>query len=700
MRITSSMYYNNLYGKNNNQLQNDLFDVNKQISSGLKIQYASDDISTFTQTMKLDNEVTTLGQVKKSVDSGYKMANQSDVTLNEFETDMDRMRTLLVQAANDTNDDTSRDAIADELRGIEKNLKGLANSSINGQYLFSGSAVSVKPIDDDGVYQGNADSINSFTGSNTKQAYNISGEKLFLGEEVNVKREITTNVVNTNVIDNSALTTSSSIRDMMGDKDDDDTTSNDDYFYIRGTKSDGTTFKDKIKFVDTDSTVGDLLDRIEKDFGTGTVDVSMNESGQIVVQDKIKGSSKLDFHMVGAVDYSGGNLANVDDIDDLNNGETTYKPNGDLYVKELIKSGFTSAKGAADKIEGLIYDRTEFSKEGAKLTSNVPQILKKSHIVQDKYGNDINTISESEKNSFAKPSTLISEVADLSQGNAGTLDGTVFDLTGKDINGQDYTVKVNFKSVDSNGDNGSYFSVDTDGDGAVDTDYNIYNMEDPRKAVDADKMTYQQLMNVVNMNATDKLPASKTADDYDTAITESKNLATTKLTYDGKISFTDLGSPMTQATISLYDDNADDFTKPSSVMRFNANDSLTVTDPKTDFFKTIDEIITSVEDHKNYPDSSSGHMRNAGIENSIAKMDDLQDHIFRSHATVGAQANTLSTSKERTELLEISTKTLRSSVIDTDLAEASLKLTQLNLNYQAMLSTVGKVSKLSLVNYL
>jgi len=34
------------------------------------------------------------------------------------------------------------------------------------------------------------------------------------------------------------------------------------------------------------------------------------------------------------------------------------------------------------------------------------------------------------------------------------------------------------------------------------------------------------------------------------------------------------------------------------------------------------------------------------------------------------------------------------------LAEASLKLTQLSLNYEAMLSTVGKVSKLSLVNYL
>jgi flagellar hook-associated protein 3 FlgL len=51
-------------------------------------------------------------------------------------------------------------------------------------------------------------------------------------------------------------------------------------------------------------------------------------------------------------------------------------------------------------------------------------------------------------------------------------------------------------------------------------------------------------------------------------------------------------------------------------------------------------------------------------------------------------------------MLEISSKSLRSSIIDTDLAEASLSLAQLNTNYQAMLSTVSKISKLSLVNYL
>ena len=150
MRITSNMYYKNIYADNNSLLTNNLFDVNKQIASGLKIQYAKDDVRTFTDTMRLDNEIVVLGQIKSSTESGYKLSNQSDSVLNEFETSLNRTRTLLLQAANGTNDDTSLDAIAQELRGIEDNFKNLANTSINGQYIFSGSAVYVKPISDDG----------------------------------------------------------------------------------------------------------------------------------------------------------------------------------------------------------------------------------------------------------------------------------------------------------------------------------------------------------------------------------------------------------------------------------------------------------------------------------------------------------------------------------------------------------------------
>ena len=670
MRVTSSMYYESLYGSNNSKLNEKLFDVNKQIASGLKIQYASDDVAVFTETMRLDNEITTLGQVKQSTESGYKVSNQSDVILNDFETSMNRFRTLLINAANDTNSETSRDAIALELRGLEKHLKGLSNTSINGQYLFSGSAVDIKPIDHSGVYQGNDVSMNAFLGSNSQQQYNLTGADLFLGEEISVKREITTNIVQTlndPLPTSSSVTGSSTMSEFMGDSPD-----NLHHFYLRGTTSDGTTIKEQFT-MSNDNTLDTLLSTIGDYYGNaGSVDlvnVSLNSSGQIVIEDKIKGSSKLDFHLVGATDFSGAGAAS--DFNNLDGGTTDYSTaigTPELYVKEFITSGLTSATGALGA-EGLIYDRTEFVKDGPILSSNVPQIVK-------------------EDNSFATDSTKLHEVFsdityDIDGNYVSGLDSKVLSLDGIDVNGVAYIASVHLF------DGGSTFTING-------TDYNVLNVDGTQTV--AGEMSYKQLMDIINIAATGTPSAGNihdTAKDADLS-------ARTYLTYDGKIRFEQTAVSNTSATIALYDANSGDFTVGvgASIATFNSNNALTVRDPKTDFFKTIDEMVTAVENYKNYPDSANGEMRNVGIENAITMMDDLQDHVFRAHSMVGAQSNTLTNSLERTQLLEISTMTLRSSVIDTDLAEASLELTQLTLNYEAMLSTVGRVSQLSLVNYL
>ena len=722
MRVMQSMYYDSIYGTNNNKLTNELFDVNKQIASGLKIQYASDDVRTFSETMRLDNEVATLGQIKKSTDNGYKVSNQSDTILNDFTTSLDRTKTLFVQAANGSQSDQSLDAIANELRGLEDHFKNLANTSINGQYLFSGSAVGTKPISDDGIYHGNDQSMNALIGSNNTQQYNLTGAELFLGEEVSQNREITSNTINRNILadypnlqatgDNteSMLTSSDSMRTLMGDIDAETDPENTYHFYLRGTRSDGSTFKDSLTFTDTD-TIDNLLTKIGEAYGNNgnleVVNVSLNNAGEIVVEDKLNGSSKLDFHLVGAVDFDttdGNDEADINDaiyanpgaIDNLDGGETNFTKildgSNDLYVKEFVKSDLN----VDTTIQGLTYDKTEFSKDGSKLSANVPQVLKKTQLV-DVNGVITDTIPKEKENSFAEPSTKISEVANAKKEivpntdpKTYTLDGTVFDLKGVDIEGNAYSVTINLNS------DGSTFSPD----GGV-TNYKIFDMGDPRDAVAADDMTYQQLMDVMNMVVTNSYPASEdNADDYDNAISLSNEKGSTSLSYDGKLEFSDLTASNTQAIISLADSNAGNFDENASVMTFNTTNALTIRDPKTDFFKTLDEAIAAVEEHKLYPDASIGTTTNIGIENAIQMIDDLSEHVTRSQAKVGAQSNALNNSLERTSLLEVSTVSLRSSVIDTDLAEASLRLTQLDTNYQAILSTVGKVSKLSLVNYL
>lgn len=689
MRVTSGSYYNNIYGENN-KLNKQLFDVNKQIASGMKIQYAHEDPSVFIDTLRLDDEITTLTQVKNSAQNAYKMSTQTDTTIGELVKTMESMKVKMVNAANDAHSDTSIQAIAKELRGLQNHIFALANTSIGGQYLFSGTATSVKPIGSDGSYQGNNKDLQAFLGSGVKQKYNISGSQLFLGEESKINRTVSSNVAQMNLSDlypdivqdaamprstskETYITGSNTIRDLMGDNDTDpaNDATRQSYFYVQGTKSDGESFKSKIT-LNMDATLDDLTQQIGDLYGTNQVNVSLNAHGQIEISDKKAGSSKLDFHMVGAVDFSGGGAANVTDIDLLQSGSTDFETAAvtapGLYVKEFTKSGFTTPSSVPNTIEGINYDRTNFEKVGAKLLSNISQIDKTT-------------------NSYATASSKLVDVAGIS-----SLNGQQLTIEGTDITGAAFTAQIDLAS------GGSTFSLN----GGI-TNYSIFNTDSTlRSAVDADQMTYQQLMDVVNMAMSGTLPATNSAADYDAAISTSNTLAATKLDDTGRMVFEDKVNPVTNASISLYDSNSFDYSNTNgAILTFNANSAISIRDPKTNFFTQIEEMIRSVEEGKKHSDGSDNiDPRNLGIQNAIQMMDDLSDHVNRLQTEAGSYSQVLQLSSERTDMLILSTKTLQSDVIDTDIAEATLRMQQLNLNYQAMLSSISKVSQLSLVNYL
>ena len=825
MRITHSMYYKTVFSPNKTRISEQLFNVNKQISSGMKIEYAKDDISVFSDTMRLDNEITTLEQAKTSTQNALKLSTQTDKTLNDFQKTLDRMKVLMVNAANATHDSSSLDAIYRELKGLRDHLKNLSNTSIDGQYLFSGTALDTKPIDDNGRYHGNDKALKAFAGSNIQIQYNVTGKELFLGEESQNHRRVTTNVKNYNqselypdIMKDPAIpretakklfiTADDTIRDLMGDTDTDPTNDPVSHFYLQGQKHDGTSFKKQIDMNSTQS-VGELLSAIEDAYGRGTVDVTLNEHGQIEVKDKIQGSSKLKFHLVGAVDFN--QDGNATDDADLN-FETSTNTLADLqnrrvFTKAFMDSGYTSytsdVVSLRDKydpsefsINGEMLKKADFSKasvttplneifpngvdhialsgvdtqgnavstnfstagktvqdllnaldtaydadnslqfrlENGKITFTSANATSQSNILiqmqtQDAASNAVDGFAMDSylaydgvkfakqdnvltgnvaqivtaDNSYATKSTKLSEVADLSQANVNTLDGTKLELKGIDTNGNAYLAEIDLKST-ANG--GSTFSVDTNNDGVVDTTYPIYNVANPRAQVDADEMTYGQLGDVVNMIVTNNLPvdsdSSGTIDpsEYDTAAENAGYVGNVDLTYDGRLQFSELNKTNTKAEISLQDITQSGGTNTPPALSFNLNDAITITDPKNDFFKQIDTAIESVNLKRVRPDSEGSDPRNIGIQNAIQVIDDVSRHVEEVHSKIGALSNSLDNASQRSELLSVSTKTLRSDVLDTDIAEASLKLNQLTINYQAILSTIGRVSQLSLVNYL
>ena len=819
MRITNSMYYKNVFSPNKTRISEQLFNTNKQISSGMKIEYAKDDIAVFSDTMRLDNEITTLKQAKSSTDNALKMSTQSDKALNDFQTTLDRMKVLMVNAANATHNGESLYAIHKELQGLRDHLKNLANTSINGQFLFSGTALDTKPIDDTGNYHGNDKALKAFAGSKVQIQYNIPGSELFLGEESQRHRRVTTNVKNYNqselypdIMKDPAIsrdqaqkkfiTASDTIRDLMGDTDTDPGNDPVSHFYLQGQKHDGTSIKKQIDMKSTQS-VGELLSAIEDAYGKGSVNVTLNEHGQIEIEDKLQGSSKLKFHLIGAADFN--QDGNNNDDADLKFGTAGEKPISDLEKSEVVTkafmdSGFTSytsdvisrqdlydpskfiiggkmlkkadfsnaslstpltdvfpvgtdrivfsgqdtqagAVGgtffiANKTVQDLLnqldttYDADnslQFQLQNGKITftsnntasqSNISIHMQTqsaiavtdgfamdSHLAYDgvKFAKNGNTLTGNTPqivtadNSFATKSTKLSAVADLTQNNNGTLDGTTLKLSGVDISGNRYTAEIYLQS------SGSQFKIDTNGDGIVDSAaYNIYDAGNPQAPVAADNMTYGQLGDVIDMIVTGNLPATNnSAADYNAAVATASSVATTDLTYDGKLRFSQSGTASTKAEIAIEDITTTGAgIKTAAALSFNLNDSIAITDPKTDFFKQLDAAIESVNLQRIRPENGGRNPRNIGIQNAIQVIDDVSSHVEKMHAKIGALSNSLENSSQRSELLSVSTMSLRSTVLDTDIAEASLKLNQLTINYQAILSTIGRVSQLSLVNYL
>ena len=110
--------------------------------------------------------------------------------------------------------------------------------------------------------------------------------------------------------------------------------------------------------------------------------------------------------------------------------------------------------------------------------------------------------------------------------------------------------------------------------------------------------------------------------------------------------------------------------------------------------------IDAVDTGKTRASDDGSDPRNIGIQNAITAIDHVLDHLSIKHSDVVATSNEFKLTQDRAESLKINVKTVKSEVLDTDIAEAYLELSQRVLSYQAMMSTVSKINGMSLVNYL
>ncbi|MNR86236.1 Flagellar hook-associated protein 3 [compost metagenome] len=144
MRITNNMIFGATTRNANAHLEK-LFGLQNQLATGKKITRPSDDPTGTDRAMLLRGTLKQQEQYQENIRDAGTWLKLTDGALDEAYSVMDRARELAVSGANDPNQVAERNAMAEEIKQLRSQLQVIANSEINGRFIFGGTKTVVQP---------------------------------------------------------------------------------------------------------------------------------------------------------------------------------------------------------------------------------------------------------------------------------------------------------------------------------------------------------------------------------------------------------------------------------------------------------------------------------------------------------------------------------------------------------------------------
>jgi flagellar hook-associated protein 3 FlgL len=156
-----------------------------ELSTGLKVNQPSDDPAAAAESIVNNAQASAVSTYLSNISGLQATLQVADSTLNSVVTNLSQAISLGVEGANGTMNQTDRNAVAQEVNGIQQQILSYANESFQGNYLFAGTAVKTTPFVADpsspsGVsYVGNTGVNNIEIGDGQAVPANLPGSQLF-----------------------------------------------------------------------------------------------------------------------------------------------------------------------------------------------------------------------------------------------------------------------------------------------------------------------------------------------------------------------------------------------------------------------------------------------------------------------------------------------------------------------------------------
>jgi flagellar hook-associated protein 3 FlgL len=137
-----------------------------ELSSGRTILEPSDNPYGASRVIDLNSQLEGLSAYESDAQDGISWENTASSAMSNMNAIAQRVRELVVQAANGTNNQSDLNTIALEVEQLTESVKQDADTQYAGQYVFAGTATTTAPYEQgpNDEYKGNAETVSRAVG--------------------------------------------------------------------------------------------------------------------------------------------------------------------------------------------------------------------------------------------------------------------------------------------------------------------------------------------------------------------------------------------------------------------------------------------------------------------------------------------------------------------------------------------------------
>ena len=159
MRVASKTIYDTIKFNLAN-ITEELNKTNKVIATGKRITDLSDDPVGLTQVLNIKSSLSNIEQLGRNISMGKSWLMASESAMTQVQNQISDAKVLCVQMASANTGAAQRASSAETVQNTLEEIISLANTKLNGQYIFSGSKTDTPPFSQGGAYNGDG---NPFT---------------------------------------------------------------------------------------------------------------------------------------------------------------------------------------------------------------------------------------------------------------------------------------------------------------------------------------------------------------------------------------------------------------------------------------------------------------------------------------------------------------------------------------------------------